>query len=472
MQRAEPPNILFLMTDEQRFDAVGYVNPRVHTPNLDALARESVVFSRAYSTNPSCVPARAAIFTGRYPSQCGAPTFITCLPPEETTFQALLREAGYHTAVIGKQHFGRTDIDRGYDYEEINDCHAPTADMTALPPDAAPYLHFLHREGFTSRDQLVAPDTRFTRRWIAEPRLHVDDFVGDRARNWLQNRRPASGPWYLCVSFPGPHQPFDGIGLPEAALYNQTDVNPPIGGPDHLADKPPHFRRQLDRILARNGESGPNHVTESEARRARVAYYANVTLIDRKIGELLADLKATGDYENTMILFGSDHGDFLGDYGTIYKGQFLSEVLMRIPFLIKPAISNFEGRIENGFVSSIDIAPTCLAAARAPLPSSLAGRDLSAAWCNPGAFERPHAVYMEAQHLRGIRTERYKLVHYAGRDYGELYDLEHDPGECRNLWSHPDLAGTRSALRGKLIDALLRLEPRSEEAWNRGAPEI
>ena len=113
------------MTDEQRFDHLGGVNPSVKTPHMDALAQDGVLFSRAYTPNPSCVPARAALFTGKYPHQCSAPTFITYLPKHEKTFMSYLQGAGYYTAVVGKQHFGGSDIEHGYDYEDIVDSHGP-----------------------------------------------------------------------------------------------------------------------------------------------------------------------------------------------------------------------------------------------------------------------------------------------------------------------------------------------------------
>ena len=117
------PNIIFLMTDQQRFDAMGKVNPVVQTPNLDRLAGESVFFTNGYCTNPSCVPSRAAIMTGKYPSECQVPAFISKLPESETTFMTRLQRLGYYTAVVGKQHFAGSTISRGYDYEMIVDGH-------------------------------------------------------------------------------------------------------------------------------------------------------------------------------------------------------------------------------------------------------------------------------------------------------------------------------------------------------------
>ena len=119
----ERPNILFLMSGEQRFDHLCSVNSVLKTPHLDRLAEDGVLFSRAYTPNPSCVPARAGIFTGKYPHQCSSPTFITYLPAHEKTFMSYLQEAGYYTAVIGKQHFGGSEIEHGYDYEAVSYTH-------------------------------------------------------------------------------------------------------------------------------------------------------------------------------------------------------------------------------------------------------------------------------------------------------------------------------------------------------------
>ena len=172
------PNILFIMTDEQRFDHLGRVNPAVKTPHLDALANDGVLFSRAYTPNPSCVPARAGIFTGKYPHQCAAPTFITYLPAHEKTFMSYLQEAGYYTAVIGKQHFGESKIERGYDYEDIIDSHSPAPQNT----NRNSYNQWLWDSGFKHRSELIQgnPDIRRYSEWKADPKYHVDHYVGDR----------------------------------------------------------------------------------------------------------------------------------------------------------------------------------------------------------------------------------------------------------------------------------------------------
>lgn len=461
------PNILFIMTDEQRFDAIGYANPGVQTPHIDALARQGIAFTRAYTSNPSCVPARAAIFTGRYPSQCGAPTYITHLPADEVTFQAILRDAGYHTAVIGKQHFGRTDIDRGYDYEDIVDSHGPKGTIAERSTCADSYERFLHDAGFRSPNELSESDGPFARRWKSEPRFHVDAYVGDRAVEWVDDRRPDDKPWYLCVSFPGPHQPFDGIGLPHADLYDEASIDLPQTEPSDLDDKPPHFMDLANKI---NGKGG-RPLTDDEVRHLRKSYYATVSLIDEKVGALVEALETSGDLDNTLVIFTSDHGDYLGDFGMVYKGQYLSEALMRVPFIVKPpSTATRVGREDDALVSTVDIPATCLRAAGVDIPDNMSSRDLSHFWGEAQSWDDD--VYMEAQGLRGIRRDRWKLVHYEDRDYGELYDLEADPDERHNLWGDPAHSAVRAELRARVLNHIIKLSPRAEMKWNVRAPEI
>ena len=468
------PNILFIMTDEQRFDCVGYANPAVKTPNLDALAAGSVLFRRAYTPNPSCVPARAAISTGRYPSQCGAPTFITYLARPEVTFMDLLRRTGYHTAVIGKQHFGRTDIELGYDYAEINDMHTPGWQVAEAGDESPSYPRFLKAQGQTDPDKLWRREGRFAARWLGDEKHHIDHFMGERGKWWLAEKRPADKPWFFCLSFPGPHMPYDGLGLPDEKLYGPAQIDLPATCEADLAGKPPHFAAQIETGHGNPGKMPVNDITDEEIRTTRLSYYANQTLIDRKIGEVLDALRATGEYDNTMIIYTTDHGDFMGDFGLVGKGQYLSEVLMRVPLLIKPPVADFAGREENALVNLVDLATTCLAVAGAEIPENLSGDDLSAFWTDPAGATRREDAYTEAAGLRAVRTDRWKLVHYLNRPYGELYDLQDDPWERTNLWDSPDAeaVAAKADLTRRLADRMITLGARSTIPWNTDAPEI
>jgi arylsulfatase len=448
------PNVLFLMTDEHRADCVGYVNPVVRAPNLDALARDGVAFTNAYSTSPSCVPARAAIYTGQYPSQCGAPTYITYLPRTATTFMERLRKSGYHTAAIGKQHFGKSGVEHGYDYEDLVDGESVNREDS--------YWRYLHDAGMTPKD-MRAPAGKFASRWKADPRFHIDDYVGERGLQYLRDKCPVDKPWFLTVSFHGPHQPFDGLGLPTEKQYDGITMPKPATTAADLKDKPPHFAD----LASRNGGLRPEEIDN-----IRRSYLSKITFIDGKIGKIVAALKARGEYDNTLIVFTADHGDYMGEFGMVYKAQYLSEALMRIPMLAKPPVAGFQSRREDAFVQNFDIAATSLTAAGVAIPVDMTSRDLSPFWTGKGEAARRKFCFMDAQGIQGVRDNRWKLVHYRDREYGELYDLANDPAEKRNLWNDPRAVAEKTRLTNVLLDHIIAILPRSEDEWNVGAPKI
>ena len=461
------PNILFLMTDEQRFDHLGCVNPAVHTPHLDRLAAAGVRFTRAYTSNPSCVQARAGIFTGKYPHQCHAPSFITYLPEHEKTFMSRLQAAGYHTAAIGKQHFGGSRITHGYDYEDIVDTHTPEPQN----PQKDSYCRWLRDSGFDRTEDLVERHGagRHLALWKADPKFHVDHYVGDRGREWFEKRMPENKPWFCWISFPGPHGPIDCGNFPEAERYDLDDIDMPVTDFGMLKQKPHHNS-------LRHGDPPPPQEPESreDIRKIRRAYYANVTLIDREIGAILEVLKARSVFDDTLIVLTSDHGDFLGDFQLIGKGQNIFEVLMRIPLIVKPAagVGQYSRKMESSLISSIDIAPTCLAAAGLEIPAEMAGRDLSRYWQNPDDLDDREDLYMEAAGIRCLRTRRWKYAHYWKQPFGELYDLENDPWEKRNLWDCKEFEDLKANLQRRLLDKLIELSPKACVPWNHGAPEL
>lgn len=483
------PNILFIMTDEQRFDAVGYRNPEVVTPNLDALKEDSIDFCQAYTSNPSCIPARAAIFTGRYPSQCGVPGYMSCLPKTETTFMKLLKDGGYHTAVVGKQHFWKSEIERGYDYEDIVDEHEPPEtisldlydDYFGLPanrtvaPQVSSYVKYLYDNGYRQGSELYREiNGKGIYEFFGDEKYHVDSYIGMRGVEWLKERRPEDRPWFLTLSFPGPHMPFDGIGLPDEKWYEETVLGVPETNVGDLFRKPPHY---LD-IVKKYGHvdlehhCSPDGFTKQEIRLMKKAYFSNMTLIDRKIGEVIANLKELGLYDNTLILFTSDHGDYMGEFGVASKAQYLSEALMRIPFLLKPPVPGFLGREETALVNSVEIAATCLTAAGIPVPSNMSGRSLTCFYDGTRLPAGEDEMYMEARDIRAVRDGRYKLVYYAGRQYGEFYDLLLDPCEKYNLWDDRLVRQEKERLFRRLLDKVISLGENQSQPWHPTAPPI
>ena len=453
------------MTDEQRFDHLGCVNPVLQTPHLDRLADEGVCFTRAYTLSPSCVQARAAIFTGKYPHQCHAPAFITYLPEHERTFMSRLQEVGYYTAAIGKQHFGGSQIAHGYDYEDIIDIHTPEPQN----PHKDSYCQWLHDCGFTHSGDLIqlhaGPD--HLAEWKADPKYHVDHYVGNRGRQWLENRMPTNKPWFCWISFPGPHGPIDCGNFPQAERYHPRDIDMPETDFEMLKQKPPHN-------ALRHGDPPPLNEPQpwEDIRKLRRAYYANVTLIDEKIGAIFEVLEDKKAYDNTLIIFTSDHGDFLGDFQLTGKGQNIMEVLMRIPFIVKPPKGECTCKQESSLISSIDIAATCLSAVGAEIPADMASRDLSSYWQSPHDLDDREDLYMEAAGIRCLRTRRWKCAHYWNQPHGELYDLENDPWEKTNLWDIEEHKELKTYLQRRLLDKLIELSPRSYVPWNEGAPKL
>lgn len=461
------PNILFFMTDEQRYDTLSWNNPVMKTPNLEQLAKNSLDFVNARSSNPSCIPSRAAIVTGKYPTVCQCPTFITKLPKDETTFMTKLQQAGYYTSVVGKQHFAHSEIARGYDYEMIVDGHGPKGN----PAEIGPYLDYLEREGVRnsthSLDDLIVGGT-----WLTDVKYHIDSFIGMEGNKWLKHHlesqdEDSKKPWFYTVSFPGPHQPYDCEGTKYADLYDLKDMNLSESTYDDLKQKP-HFYYDL------NPRAHAVRYSEETFRRTKRSYYANISLIDEKIGEIIQTLKDHNQYDNTLIIFTADHGDFMGDYGLLTKAQYLCDSLMRVPLLVKPPIKDYQGRQVEDYVTNINIASTCLKVAGAEdlITEDMENHPFTDYWENPDFHSQEEYLYMEAHDLKGIIMDDTKVIYYVDRDYGELYDLKKDPKERFNLWDDPDYQDIKHRAMGKIIDKMFKMSPKSNIHWNRNAPSI
>ncbi len=459
------PNILFLMTDEHKFDCVGYQNKEVFTPFLDALKNDSIHFCNGYTTNPSCVPARAAIFSGKYPSECGAPAYITPMDAHETTFMQTLHENGYHTAVVGKQHFAGSEAVRGYDDECIVDMHFPHFD------EPSPYIDFLRENGFYQISDVLVDDDKFTKRWAVDPKFHVDSYIGAKALEWIDKSDAIEKPWYLCVSFPGPHQPFNGIGLEEEALYDENTLSLPETKQSDLAQKPDYYMEQIRSGKGNPGEMPVIDATEAHIRHTRKSYYATISAIDKKIGAILQALKDKGEYDNTLIFFTADHGEYMGEFGMFGKGQYLSEALMRVPFLMKPPIAGYQGYEESEYAVNFDIAATCLDVCGCDY-SEMSGKSLTGFYAPSKPQPVREYLYTEALNVRGIQNKDYKMMYYQNRPYGELYHLKTDPLERNNLWDDAAHASAKQELMIALCNEMINLGNHSQSPWNYEAPII
>ena len=465
-------NLLFITTDQQRWDSLPcYGLDFMRTPHLDRLAREGVVFERAYTPAPLCVPMRAAMMSGLWPSTSGAmgnshwlAPSIPVWPEQVTSFGPIA--GGRKTAAIGKMHFHPWDARNGF-LERIS---AEDKRHTYLPDDYSKFLlanglrqwHPTEKPGYFEHLQAsVTP---------AAKRFHVDGFVGDRAAEWL-SANAAAGPFAAWVSFPGPHDPYD---PPEemASMYYDAPIPEPVGRPDELATKPrAQRRRNRGSMQSVQYQIDPSEATPAHIRRWRAHYYANISLIDEGIGKILASLEGAGVLDDTLIVFTSDHGDALGDHGLAYK-SFYYESMAHVPLIVRgPGVVS--GERCQSLVSTLDLVPLYYRACGVEAPPFLQGADISPALADPAATVRD-VVFSENLGSTMVFDGRWKCVQYADGDL-ELYDLSDDPHELSNLAFGEGRRAHEaeiSRLRGLLVDHALRnnrvraqLHERPAEPW-------
>ncbi len=495
MTQEKRPNILWFCTDQQRYDTIHAMgNPHINTPNLDRLVEEGVAFTHAFCQSPICTPSRASFLTGRYPANVRG-----CMNGNEEWGEgaplvtALLAESGYDCGLSGKFHLagasGREEPRPKNDgYRVFHWSHDPEDRF----PSGHAYADWLAAQGYSLRDLREDPAS-------IPPELHQTTWCTDRAIEFLSEKR-RKGPWLMSVNVFDPHAPFDppqeyrdrydSLKMP-APLFRETDPNTQeaVPGDFQNVSRPPE---------------------EFNAREVTAAYYAMIELIDENVGRLLEALDETGQRENTVIIFTSDHGEMLGDHGLLLKGCRFYEGLVRVPLIISwpghfppheereseespeavgseseqddtaeaskdnaldddsPAPAGF---VSNALVELVDIAPTLLELAGLPVPLRMQGRSLlpilrgerppdlhrDFVRCefyqalNP---EVPGREQYEGSYATMYRDARHKIVVYHGHEHGELYDLENDPGEFDNLWNDPDHAELRFDLMRRNFDAL------------------
>jgi arylsulfatase A-like enzyme len=422
------PNILFILTDDQRFDALGCAgHPIVKTPNLDRLAARGVRFRNSFVTTPICAASRASILTGRY-ERTHKFTFGT--PPLGASFcassyPALLRRAGYRTALIGK--FGVT-VDAGQT-EQMFDLFVPIG------------YPFLRKE--------KSGETR-----------HIDQIATDRAIAFLKGL-PAEQPFCLSLSFNGPHAE-DGkldnlYPWPKTVdgLYDDVRIPPPPFGDEKYFQAEPEFlRKSLNRIRWYWQFDTP----QKHAKNVR-AYYRMISGIDHEIGRLLAELARLGFAENTVVIFMSDNGYFLGERGLSGKWVHYEESL-RVPLLLAdPRLpARRRGKTADEMALNLDVAPTLLSLAGLDVPTEYQGRSLlklvrgeRPAW-RTDFFCEHLFVHPDIPQWEGVRGERYVYARYFTQRpvYEFLHDLREDPHELKNLAREEGHAALLDRMRRRL----------------------
>ncbi len=456
------PNILWICTDQQRFDTIAALgNSTIRTPHIDQLLAEGVAFTHAYAQSPVCTPSRAAMLTGRYPRTTGCRQNGQQMPAEERLVTRILADCGYVCGLAGKLHLsscanGRVEqrIDDGY--QVFHWSHHPQPDW----PENA-YTQWLAQHGKTWEELYTGEETRFTKRGIPAE-FHQTTWCGEMACDFLRQQAGGENPWLFSVNFYAPHHPFDPPGE-FLDRYNPAEMPLPKSRPNELDNKP-KFQR-LDHVWAHNspGYYPTGEMTPEEARQVIAAYYAMIEHIDDQVGRMLKVLDETGQRENTLVIFMSDHGEMLGDHGLLLKGPHFYEEAVRVPLVLRWPNHFREGLKAEGLVELIDLAPTLLECAELPEEPRMQGRSLKKVLtgdADPANFrEYVYSEYLNAwthpdAYATMVRTRDEKIVVYHGSEPGELYDLSADPDEFKNLWDDKSQIERKARLLKTACDAI------------------
>jgi len=439
------PNILFILTDQLRADTLAcYGNSFVEAPNLNRLASESVVFSNAYCTQPVCTPSRASIFTGLWPHTHGCIANNIALQPDTKTIAEWIEET-YNCAYHGKWHLGN-ELRAQHGFKEwisiedgIYRKHYSNPEDLTLRSD---YHSFLIENGFPP--DTVAEDGAevFSREYSAvmAERFTKASFLGERAAGFLREYQEDQ-PFFLTVSFLEPHPPHFG---PLNHLYDPDEV--PVGPAFAVppADDAPALLLNKARDFVSDGCRDFPARDAEDWRRIRANYYGLVTLVDRAVGRILDALETSGLDEDTLIVFTADHGEMAGDHA-LGKKDVMYEEAVRIPLLFRLPGKVHEHRIVEGRMSLVDLAPTLLDFAGVETPVAVQGRSRRAVLEDRETLS-DNDVFIDWDTLDNIDHSPWRSIITADgwklnlcpHDRGELYDLNSDPHERRNLFSEPD----------------------------------
>ncbi len=446
------PNLVVFLGEGLRYDEMSCMgHPIVQTPNMDRIAREGMTFRNAFVTNALCLPSRASMLTGLYSHTTGAvgnePTDRSGhhgagngpIPRATPLFSDLLHEVGYEVGFFGKAHIQGGLQDRYWDYYfGFN--------------GRADYYNPLLTEGIAGK--------------FSEPKRYegyLDDVVTDRALTWLEQEREK--PFCLLLNPFAPHAPFYRARR-HLDLYNGVKIPKPPTFDDDLKGYPGKPRA----FAEANNKIGTTWLADDDPRSLEEVvkdHYAGVVDNDDNLGRVIAWLERSGKLDDTVVILTSDHGFFLGEW-RMYDKRFMHEPSIRVPFMVR-----YPGMVKAGSVCekaalNIDIAPTLLELAGVQAPKSIHGKSLvplfkgesPESWRKDWLYE--YYEYPQWEHVRphrGVRTERYKLIHYYKlADFPdepeefELYDLQKDPGELHNLYGQPGYAALTQQLLNRISE--------------------
>ena len=460
------PNVLLIMADQLRADALGaYGNPVIKTPNLDRLAETGVRFNNCYSQCPVCSPARAVIFTGRYPCSNGVWSNGVPLPQSEMTIAEYLGEDGYATGGAGKFHF-------------IPHFKSELPTMETHPQ---PYYGF--EEFHLGEDQRRGEQQQWIEKnypeYADKPdgelplKLHNTHWTTSHAIDFIKRAHGEKKPFFAFCSYVDPHHLYD-PPPPYSEMYDPEKIPEPVRREGEIETLPRYLQDMI-----RDQKFGE---LNGKWRKLRAAYYGEVTFIDHSIGRLLKTLDSLKIRDNTLIIFISDHGDLLGDHWLWYKGKPHYKADTRVPLIINWKHHLEEGKIIDGIVQQTDIFPTIAGLLGLQLPAGVQGKSLAPVLQSKSCDTGYEYAYMELDQggavdpeghwneadfdstlksFQGpdpytLRSLRYRFTYYPGYPFGELYDLERDPDEFVNLWDNKDYADVKQNLEQELLNRIIK----------------
>ena len=425
-------NLLFITTDQQRFDTLGaYGFDKAITPNIDRLCNEGTVFEKCYVTAPVCVASRSSMLTGLYPSVTGTLGNSGWLEDYIPRWPREASESGYRTVGIGKMHFSPWDALSGFDERII--CEDKR--HYYIPDD---HYMFLEKNGLKRPCPVSFPmyhETCGAPFYPYSNEYYPDTFIADQAVKWLENNGTA--PFAAWVSFVGPHDPYD---PPEEYkdLYSIHDMPEPIPPPSDPESKTGYMLMNKERPGKNSSVFQCDYMaaTVKQQRYWWKNYMTNLTIIDEGIGRIFKHLDDNNLWDNTTIVFTSDHGDALGDHGMVFKTLFY-ECMARVPLIVKGKDVP-RGERRANLVSVNDLTEYFLEVLNLKPFKAGQGISISKALQNPDEVLHD-AVFSEMNGRYMVFDGRYKLCYYVGHKH-ELYDLKTDPKELTNRIDDPALA--------------------------------
>ncbi len=478
------PNILWYCTDQQRSDTIHALGAReIHTPVLDGLATSGVAFRRAYCQSPICTPSRASFLTGRYPAthhvhRNGNEYF----PPGETLVTRMFADAGYDCGLVGKLHLAASKglrerrCDDGYRFYAWS--HHPYPDI-----EGNEYTDWLRdAKGVDPAEAFAAISGSYGVGLPAE--LHQTTWCTEKAVEFIRRKR--EGPWLLSVNPFAPHPTFHpprefaerydphALSYP---LFRESDVArqrlfAAIDQQTTAAVSPYEAERRAGaRLDLPRDQMASTAPTGYDPKLLKACYYGEIELVDTQLGRILEAIEESGQANDTIVVFMSDHGELLGDHGLLFKGCRFFEGLVHVPLIVSWPHAVQEGSVSSALVELVDVAPTLLELAGLAIPDYVQGRSLAGLLeGRADLHSHKRIVVSEYNDAMGTGTTvggydashgtmsfdgRYKVALYHGHDIGEIYDLEQDPGEFDNLWDRPGFEQLRCRLLKQHIDAVM-----------------